>query len=740
MEKPKTITPQDIKDQKIYQDWGLTDFEYNLISNDILHRLPNYTETGLYSGMWSEHCSYKNSKPVLRKFWSDGSRVLQGPGEGAGVLDIGDGQAVVFKAESHNHPSYVEPYEGAATGVGGIIRDIFSMGAKPVASLDSLRFGELTNDKNRFLLDKVVAGIAGYGNCIGVPTVGGEISFDPCYDGNPLVNVMCVGLMDQADIETGRASGAGNSIIYVGAKTGRDGINGATFASSQFSTEEESDRSAVQVGDPFMEKLLVDACLEVTHNHKDILVGIQDMGAAGLVSSSAEMADKANSGVDLDLDLVPQREIGMTPYEIMLSESQERMLLCVKAGHEDEVLEVFEKHHLDAVAIGHVNDDKQYRLYQHGELVCDIPTSSLVNDVPEYQHDVVKPDRLKNADEAKTPVISDVNDMVKTIIGQPTIASKESVYRQYDCRVQANTVVQPGSDSGVIRVRGTSKSLAMTTDANGRYIYLNPKLGGQIAVSEAARNIVASGAVPIGITDCLNFGNPDDSESYFEMDQSVEGISKACEKFDTPVIAGNVSLYNETDNKAIYPTPMIGMVGLIEDNQYITRSDIKEAGELVYVIGDTNDDFAGSEIQKHLEGQISGKIHFDLEEEFSNQRLILDLIHTHLIESAHDVSEGGVIVSILESLFEHNLGLKGEIDITKAQLFSETQSRYVVSVSKEDQEAFEKLAGKKAHLIGVTEDSQQINLQLQDGQYVDDVTALKNIWKESLSCQMKSKA
>lgn len=740
MQKPKTITPEDIKEERIYAQWGLTDDEYEYICNGILHRLPNYAETGLYSGMWSEHCSYKNSKPVLRKFWSDGSRVIQGPGEGAGVLDIGDGQAVVFKAESHNHPSYVEPYEGAATGVGGIIRDIFSMGAKPVASLDSLRFGKLTNPKNRFLLDKVVAGIAGYGNCIGVPTVGGEISFDPCYDGNPLVNVMCVGLMDQADIEAGRASGVGNAIIYVGAKTGRDGINGATFASSQFSSEEESDRSAVQVGDPFMEKLLVDACLEVTHQHKDALVGIQDMGAAGLVSSSAEMADKANSGVDLNLDLVPQREIGMTPYEIMLSESQERMLLCVKAGHEEEILEVFKKHHLDAVVIGHVNGDNQYRLFHNGETVCDIPTSSLVNDVPEYTHEVIQPDRLKNVAEANIPQIDDLNDMVKTIIAKPTIASKESVYRQYDCRVQANTVVQPGSDSGVIRVRGTNKSLAMTTDANGRYIYLDPKLGGQIAVAEAARNIVASGATPIGITDCLNFGNPDDADSYYEMDQSVEGISKACEKFDTPVIAGNVSLYNETDNEAIYPTPLIGMVGLIEDNQFITKSDIKESGELVYVIGDTNNDFAGSEIQKHLEETIYGQIHFDLETEYANQQLILKLIHAHLVESVHDVSEGGLITAILESLFDQNLGLSGQLDLDAAQLFSETQSRYVVSISPADQDAFEEMAGQSAHLIGRTNDTHQIDLALNDGNYVDDVATLKSIWKDGLSCQMKLKA
>jgi phosphoribosylformylglycinamidine synthase subunit PurL len=735
--KQVELTPEEIKAQKVYRDWGLTDAEYELICHKLLKRLPNFTETGLYSGMWSEHCSYKNSKAVLRKFWTHGSRVIQGPGEGAGVLDIGDNQAVVFKAESHNHPSFVEPYEGAATGVGGIIRDIFSMGAKPIASLDSLRFGELSKGKNRFLLDKVVAGIAGYGNCIGVPTVGGEISFDSCYDGNPLVNVMCVGLMDQADLEAGRATGSGNSIIYVGAKTGRDGINGATFASSQFSSTEESDRSAVQVGDPFMEKLLVDACLEITHNHSDILVGIQDMGAAGLVSSSAEMAAKANSGVDLDLDLVPQREAEMTPYEIMLSESQERMLLCVKKGAEQTVLDVFKRNHLDAVVIGHVNDDKQYRLFHHGQLVCDIPTASLVDDVPEYQHDLKEPARLQNVKPAELPAIKDLSATVEGMLQQPTIASKKSVYRQYDSRVQANTVLAPGSDSAVVRVRGTQKSLAMTTDCNARYIYLNPKVGGQIAVAEAARNIVASGATPIGITDCLNFGDPANPESYYEMEQSAEGIAVACERFDAPVIGGNVSLYNETDGKAIYPTPLIGMVGLIEDNQYITTSSVKAAGQLLYVIGDTNDDYAGSEIQKYLTDQINGDVHFDLDTESANQELVTKLIHQHLVTSVHDLSEGGLMVGMLEMLFDQELGINGQIDLTTAQIFAETQSRFVVAVQPDQQKVFEKMVKGRAHLIGQTTADGVVNLQLTDQQYTADIKHLKTLWEEGLTCPKK---
>lgn len=418
-------TPEEIREQKPYEAWGLSEQEYDYISQKLIGRLPNYTETGLFAVMWSEHCSYKNSKPILRKFWNDGSRVIQGPGEGAGVLDIGDGQAVVFKAESHNHPSFVEPFEGAATGVGGIIRDIFSMGAKPIASLDSLRFGELTDPKNQYLLNEIVAGIASYGNCIGIPTVGGEIGFDSVYQGNPLVNVMCVGLMNQADLKKGRATGTGNSIIYVGAKTGRDGIHGATFASNEFSEEKEADRSAVQVGDPFMEKLLTDACLEIIHDHADILMGIQDMGAAGLVSSSAEMAAKAKSGVTMNLDLIPQRELGMSAYEIMLSESQERMLLCVKKGEEQTVLDIFARYDLDAVVVGHVTDDRQYRLYQHGELVTDVPVTTLVDDVVEHEQPSQKPARLDDQAVAETPVVNDVTDTLKQMLAQPTIASKK---------------------------------------------------------------------------------------------------------------------------------------------------------------------------------------------------------------------------------------------------------------------------------------------------------------------------
>lgn len=551
-----------------------------MIEEDILGRMPNYTETGLFSVMWSEHCSYKNSKPVLRKFPTSGPHVLQGPGEGAGIVDIGDGLAVVFKAESHNHPSAVEPYEGAATGVGGIIRDIFSMGARPIALLDSLRFGELDNPRTKYLLEEVVAGIGGYGNCIGIPTVGGEIAFDPCYEGNPLVNAMCVGLIEHKHIQKGQAAGVGNSIMYVGAKTGRDGIHGATFASEEFNQEEEQQRSAVQVGDPFMEKLLLEACLELILHHSDSLIGIQDMGAAGLVSSSAEMASKAGSGLILTLDEVPQRETGMTPYEMMLSESQERMLICVKSGEEEKIQELFQKYDLDAVTIGKVTDDGQYRLYHQGEEVANLPVDALAEDAPVYHKEMKEPARIVEFQQLAPyqPVIEEPGQVLLDLLQQPTIASKRSIYETYDSQVQTNTVVRPGSDAAVMRVRGTNKALAMTTDCNARYLYLDPKIGGQIAVAEAARNIIASGGKPLAITDCLNYGSPDKPEVFWELSTSADGIAAACETLGTPVISGNVSLYNETDGQAIYPTPMIGMVGLIEDHKHITTQEFKNQG------------------------------------------------------------------------------------------------------------------------------------------------------------------
>lgn len=733
-------TAQEIKDQRIYAGWGLTDEEYRLISEDILGRLPNYTETGLFSVMWSEHCSYKNSKPVLRKFPTDGPQVLQGPGEGAGIVDIGDNQAVVFKAESHNHPSAVEPYEGAATGVGGIIRDIFSMGARPIAVLDSLRFGELTTERTKYLLEEIVAGISGYGNCIGIPTVGGEVAFDPCYEGNPLVNAMCVGLIDHKDIQKGQAKGVGNSIMYVGAKTGRDGIHGATFASEEFVEGEEQQRSAVQVGDPFMEKLLLEACLELILDHSDILVGIQDMGAAGLVSSSSEMASKAGSGLKLYLDDVPQRETHMTPYEMMLSESQERMLICVEQGHEDEVVELFKRYELDAVTIGEVTDDGLYRLYHHGEEVANLPVDALAEDAPVYENEKREPVRIQefaNMEDFK-PEVVDASETLLALLQQPTIASKRMIYETYDSQVRTNTVVRPGSDAAVLRVRGTNKALAMTTDCNARYLYLNPEIGGQIAVAEAARNIVASGGQPLAITDCLNYGSPEKPEGFWELWTSADGISEACRTLNTPVISGNVSMYNETNGKAIYPTPMIGMVGLIEDLSHITTQEFKAVGDLVYLVGETKADFDGTEIQKMQKGLIEGKLmDFDLAVEKANQDLVLSAIKADLVASAHDCAEGGLAVAVAESAFTNQLGVDITVEMPVENLFAETQSRFVLSVKPEKQAEFEALAGDKAVKIGEVTNTGDLKLTALGGEINVATKKAEELWEEAIPCLMK---
>ena len=733
-------TAEEIKKKRIYAEWGLTDEEYRMIEEDILGRMPNYTETGLFSVMWSEHCSYKNSKPVLRKFPTSGPHVLQGPGEGAGIVDIGDGLAVVFKAESHNHPSAVEPYEGAATGVGGIIRDIFSMGARPIALLDSLRFGELDNPRTKYLLEEVVAGIGGYGNCIGIPTVGGEIAFDPCYEGNPLVNAMCVGLIEHKDIQKGQAAGVGNSIMYVGAKTGRDGIHGATFASEEFSQEEEQQRSAVQVGDPFMEKLLLEACLELILHHSDSLVGIQDMGAAGLVSSSAEMASKAGSGLILTLDEVPQRETGMTPYEMMLSESQERMLICVKSGEEEKIQELFQKYDLDAVTIGKVTDDGQYRLYHQGKEVANLPVDALAEDAPVYHKEMKEPARIADFQQLASyqPVIEEPGQVLLDLLQQPTIASKRSIYETYDSQVQTNTVVCPGSDAAVMRVRGTNKALAMTTDCNARYLCLDPKVGGQIAVAEAARNIIASGGRPLAITDCLNYGSPDKPEVFWELSTSADGIAAACETLGTPVISGNVSLYNETDGQAIYPTPMIGMVGLIEEHGHITTQEFKKSGDLIYILGKTFADFDGSELQKMQLGRIEGVIrNFDLAVEKKNQELVLTAIQNGLIESAHDCSEGGLAIALAESAFKYQLGLSVQFGLPSAQLFAETQSRFVLTVAPENQTRFEEMMGDAAVLAGKVTDEALIEISATDGQIKIETAVARKCWEDAIVCLMK---
>ncbi|GGE35648.1 phosphoribosylformylglycinamidine synthase subunit PurL [Pullulanibacillus camelliae] len=733
-------TPMDIKEQHIYKEMGLSDAEYEHIVS-LLGRQPNYTETGLFSVMWSEHCSYKTSKPVLKRFPSSGPRVLQGPGEGAGIVDIGDQQAVVFKIESHNHPSAIEPYQGAATGVGGIIRDVFSMGARPIALLNSLRFGPLSSARVRYLFEEVVAGIAGYGNCIGIPTVGGEVQFDKTYEGNPLVNAMCVGLINHEDIQVGRATGVGNTVMYVGAATGRDGIHGATFASDELSDASDEKRSAVQVGDPFMEKLLVEACLEVIKS--DALIGMQDMGAAGLTSSASEMASKAGVGMEMDLDKVPQRETGMTPYEMMLSESQERMLLVVQKGREAEIQEIFKKWELHAVAVGTVIEEKTFRLIHKGEVVAEVPVDSLADDAPVYHMPSKEPESFRvNGQLAPwKPTLTNYEEALIGLLKEPTLASKEWVYNQYDSMVQTNTAVLPGSDAAVVRVRGTRKALAMTTDCNGKYLRLDPEVGGRIAVAEAARNIVSSGAVPLAITDCLNFGNPEKPEAFWQLEKAVDGMSEACRILGTPVISGNVSLYNESRGQAIDPTPVVGMVGLVEDIDHITTSHFKAAGDVVYVIGAATEEFGGSAIQQWLTDDVNGQPpQLDLAVEVERQHALLQAIRKQLVMSAHDLSDGGLAVAVVESLMDTGLGctltLNGDID---AELFAETQSRFLVTVKPDVAEAFEDLVKDAVKLGKVTEED-VLRIHDKDQEVISvAVSQLEEAWKGVLPCYMQSK-
>lgn len=733
--------PEQIKAEKLYQQMGLSDEEFTMVEN-ILGRIPNWTETGLFSVMWSEHCSYKTSKPVLKKFPTTGEKVLQGPGEGAGIVDIGDNQAVVFKIESHNHPSAIEPYQGAATGVGGIIRDVFSMGARPIAMLNSLRFGELDSARVKYLFKEVVAGIAGYGNCIGIPTVGGEVQFEPSYEGNPLVNAMCVGLIDHKDIKKGQAHGAGNTVMYVGAKTGRDGIHGATFASEELTEQSDEKRPAVQVGDPFMEKLLLEACLELVQS--DALVGIQDMGAAGLTSSSAEMASKAGMGIEMNLDLVPQRETGMTAYEMMLSESQERMLIVIEKGREQEIIDLFKKYDLEAVAIGTVTDDKKLRLIHHGEIVADVPVDALAEDAPVYHKPSKEPAYFAEF-QAMAPEVPQVDDIKETfiqILSQPTVASKEWVYEQYDYMVRTNTIVAPGSDAAVLRIRGTKKALAMTTDCNSRFVYLDPQTGGKIAVAEAARNLVCSGAEPLAVTDNLNFGSPEKPEVFWQIEKSADGISEACRVLGTPVIGGNVSLYNETSGTAVYPTPVIGMVGLVTDLDHITTQPFKNSGDLIYLVGETKPEFGGSELQKLLNnGRIYGKapeINIELEKERQDQ--VLAAIRAGVVQSAHDLAEGGLAVALAECLFD-NGELGADIHLNGnpvTALFSESQSRFLLSVKKEDQQQFESLVA--AELIGQVNQTGSLNITVEGENILEaEVAELRAAWKGAIPCLLKSR-
>ena len=667
---------------------NLTDDEYKKII-EILGREPNLTELGMFSVMWSEHCSYKSSRVHLRKLPTTGPRVVQGPGENAGAVDIGDGLCVVFKMESHNHPSFIEPYQGAATGVGGILRDVFTMGARPIALLNSLRFGGLDTPKNRHLMKGVVAGIAGYGNCMGVPTIGGEVRFDDIYSLNPLVNAFCLGLAHKDKIFRGTAAGVGNPVIYFGSKTGRDGIHGATMASDSFDDASEQKRPTVQVGDPFQEKLLLEACLELMAG--DLLVGIQDMGAAGLTSSSCEMASRAGNGIELDLTHVPRREPGMTPYELMLSESQERMLMVAKAGKEEECIRICKKWDLDVAVVGKVTGDGILRVVDQGRVVAEIPAKALADEGPRYERPYSPPayqDMLTNLNYDAIPDVKDPNAALLSLLASPTIASKRWVYEQYDHMVRTNTMVRPGSDAAVIRIKGTNKAVALTVDCNGRYCLLHPYEGARLAVVEAARNLVCSGAEPIGLTDCLNYGNPERPDIMWQFVLGIEGMKDACEQFGIPIVSGNVSFYNETNGLSIYPTPMLGMVGLIEQADMAVTQWFKHDGDVILLLGKTRDDLGGSEYLKVLHHREQGSPpYLNLETEKALQAVLLKAIREGLVQSAHDCSDGGLSVALAECCVSSPDARRGavvklELDSLRrdALLFGESQSRVVLSV------------------------------------------------------------
>jgi phosphoribosylformylglycinamidine synthase II len=678
------ITPDVIRSH------GITADEYQRILH-ILGREPNYTELGIFSVMWSEHCSYKSSRVHLRKFPTSGPRVVQGPGENAGVIDIGDGWVAAFKMESHNHPSFIEPYQGAATGVGGILRDIFTMGARPIASLDSLRFGSLDAPRMKYLVDGVVRGISGYGNCIGIPTVGGETSFHPSYNGNILVNVFSLGVTKKEKIFKGTASGVGNPVIYVGSKTGRDGIHGATMASAEFDEASEEKRPTVQVGDPFTEKLLLEACLEIMN--PDLIVGIQDMGAAGLTSSSFEMAGRAGTGIRMHLDRVPVRETGMTPYEIMLSESQERMLIVARKGREQDVVRTFEKWDLNAAVVGEVTDDGFVRLFWHDEEVAAIPVDPISTEAPVYERPLA---RAAYADQIQPVLKRERNDGDQTgtllqLLASPNLCSKHWIYEQYDTTVRTNTIAGPEKrDAAVVRVKDIGKALAMTSDVNPVYCYLDPYEGGKQAVAEAARNIAVSGARPVAITDCLNFGSPERPEIMWQFAECIRGISDACRALETPVVSGNVSFYNETEGKAVYPTPTVGMVGILESDRDGCGMAFPEAGLDVVLVGTVREELGGSEWQQtFMPDALAASPRVSLEDE---KKLIEFLLAAHqekLLGAAHDISNGGLAVALAEMSMPDigchvDLGIVPENIDAVGALFSEWQAGAIVATSNAD--------------------------------------------------------
>ncbi len=708
------MTEPEVTPQLAYEH-GLTEEEYQRILS-ILGRTPSFTELGIFSVMWSEHCSYKNSIALLKTLPREGGKLLVGAGEeNAGLIDIGDGYAVAFKIESHNHPSAVEPYQGAATGVGGIMRDIFTMGARPIASLNSLRFGSLDDARTRYLFEGVVKGIGDYGNSFGVPTVAGEVYFDESYQGNPLVNAMAVGIVKKNLVASAVAKGKGNPVMIVGSSTGRDGIHGATFASEEISEKSEAKRPSVQVGDPFTEKLLLEATLEIIKN--DWLIGIQDMGAAGISCSTSEMSAKGESGMKINLGKVPLRESGMSAYEIMLSESQERMLCVVKKGYEDKVKAVFEKWDLHCEIIGEVTADGNLEIDYEGGNKAIIPAYELVlgGGAPVYHRESKEPAYLKSVrdfDFSTLPEPDDIKETFLKVFSSPNIVSKRWVYEQYDSMVRTNTVVGPGSDAAVIQIKDTNKALAVKTDCNGRYVYLNPEEGTRIAVAESARNIVCSGGVPLGITNCLNFGNPYKPEVYWQFEKAIKGMGDACRFFNTPVTGGNVSFYNESPLSAVYPTPTIGMVGLIEDLKNITTSFFKEPGDMIYLLGEDFEELGGSEYLKVIHGKVKGDSpKIDLAVEKKLQDSLLGLIQKHIIRSAHDVSEGGIISALAECCIinnENKIGAEINIHVKTRNdfsFFSESQSRIIVSIREESKAEFEKYLRKKEQsfsLLGKT--------------------------------------
>ncbi|HSP20549.1 MAG TPA: phosphoribosylformylglycinamidine synthase subunit PurL [Myxococcaceae bacterium] len=671
---------------------GLTEAEYARILEH-MGREPNLLELGIFSVLWSEHCSYKSSRRYLRGFPTTGPRVLVGPGENAGVVDLGDGLAAAFKMESHNHPSYIEPYQGAATGVGGILRDVFTMGARPIASMNSLRFGDPSHPKTAWLVDGVVRGIGGYGNCIGVPTVGGEVGFDASYNGNCLVNAFTVGVLGSDRIFKGTASGVGNPILYVGSKTGRDGIHGATMASAEFDEDSESKRPTVQVGDPFTEKLLLEACLELFQT--DALVGIQDMGAAGLTSSSIEMAGRAGSGIEIDVGEVPRREEGMTPYEVMLSESQERMLIVAKRGREDEVLDIFKKWDLDAAVIGHVTEDGRVRILENGQEVANLPVTPLTDGAPVYDRPTARPagqDALQQFDPLSVPPGGNHGETLLALLARPTIASKEWIIRQYDHTVRLGAVVRPGpSDAAVVRVERTNKGLAMAVDCNSRFVFLDPFEGARLAVAECARNVSCVGGEPLGLTDCLNFGNPERPEIMWQFAEATRGISAACRELGVPVVSGNVSLYNETEGKGILPTPTVAIVGLLPDVSATCAGVFRRAGDRVAVLGETRGQLGGSEWLLMTAGKIAGRPpNLDVEREKALQAVVRGLVRGRKVVSAHDTSEGGLAVALAECCMadaERPLGAELSIPVGSvaphAYLFGEDASRVIISYAPE---------------------------------------------------------